>query len=192
MRLDALTKELMPAVSAATDPRAKLEVMGEYIYKQWGFADRSALPADVFVSFADVLAKKHWKCFGNSVIYIALGERIGLPFEWISGRGHVCLQLKGTNLFVETTDGGKIHDGKEYLAKYLPFPCLDPNEYKAVPAREAVAVLLTQTGGAALAQGKADLGLSSFKHALEFDPTPEAAARLAEKIRSGLPDVARQ
>lgn len=25
----------------------------------------------------------------------------------------------GTNLFVETTDGGKVHEGKEYLAEYI-------------------------------------------------------------------------
>jgi len=187
-RLDALAQELQPAVEQAVDPREKLAVMGEFIYKRWGFADRSALPADVFVSFADVLDKKQWNCFGLSVLYIALGERIGLPFELVSGRGHVCVQLMGTNLFVETTDGGKVNEGKEYLAEYLPFPCIDPAQYKAVSAREAVAVLLTQTGGAVLAQGKADLGLACFKHALEFDPKhAEAHAALGFFYAQGGP-----
>lgn len=187
-RLDVLAQEFQPVVEQAADPRAKLAVMGEYIYKRWGFADRSALPADVFVSFADVLDKKQWNCFGLSVLYIALGERIGLPFELVSGRGHVFVQLKATNYFVETTDGGKVHEGKEYLAEYLPFPCLTVDEYKPVSAREAIAVLLTQTGGAVLAQGKAELGLSCFQHALEFDPKhAEAHAALGFFYAQGGP-----
>lgn len=169
-KLDALAKELQPAIERVTDPREKLAVTGEHIYKRWAFADRSAMPADVFVSFADVLEKKQWNCFGLSVLYIALGERIGLPFELVSGRGHVCVQLKGANLFVETTDGGRVHEGKEYLTQYLPFPCVEPNEYNAASPREAIAVLLTQTGGAVLAQGKSELALACVQHALEFDP----------------------
>lgn len=82
-RLDVLAHELQPAVEQSADPRGKLAVMGQYIYKRWGFTRMSsALPADVFVSFADVLDKKQWNCFGLSVLYIALGERMAFPVDW--------------------------------------------------------------------------------------------------------------
>ena len=104
-----------------------------------------------------------------SVLYIAPGERVGFAFEMVSGRGHALIHCTGTPYYIETTQRGRVYENIDYVAEYLPFPCLDPSEYKLVDAREAVAVLLTQTGGAILAQGKSGLARSCFQHALEFD-----------------------
>jgi regulator of sirC expression with transglutaminase-like and TPR domain len=131
--LNALVSEMGPAFTAATNPKAKLEVMEEYIYRRWGFADRNSLPADVFVSFVDVLDKRQWNCFGMSVLYIALGDRLGVPLELVSGRGHVLVHCPNTPYFIETTQRGRVYDSIDYLGGYLPFPCLNPRDYRPSP-----------------------------------------------------------
>lgn len=168
-RLDALASELRDATATEAGAKDKLAVMANVVYKRWGFADRKTLPANRFVSFADVLDRRQWNCFGMSVLYVALGERIGLPLQMVSGRGHALVYSADANAYIETTESGRIYENTDYLRSLLPFPCLDPKAYRPIPAREAVAVLLTQTGAAFAAQDNLGTALSCFKHALEFD-----------------------
>lgn len=178
-RLNTLASEMKLATAAARTEKGRLDAMAEVVYDRWGFANNVSLPADVFASFADVLDKRQWNCFSMSMLYIALGERIGLPFDLVSGRGHVFVRCSGTSLYVETTQRGKVYESLDYLETYLPFPCVKPEEYVPVTKREAVAVLLTQTGGAVLALGKAELAHACFQYALQFDPNhAEAHAAL--------------
>jgi len=168
-RLDAMASELRVALAQAENTREKLERMAEIIYGKWGFADSKTLPADVYVSFADVLDKKQWNCFGMSMLYLALGERVGLPMAMVAGRGHALVRTEGDVLYVETTQRGNIHESTAYLADYLPYPCTEPAEYVAVPSRTAIAVSLTQTGAALAARGNMPVAELCFRHALEYD-----------------------
>lgn len=193
-RLDALAAELKPALAKASTPREQLETMRQVIFDRWGFGDGRVLPPDVFVSFTDVLEKRQWNCFGLTLLYVALGERMDLPLAMVSGRGHALVHLRNSPFFVETTQKGAVHDDKNYLATYLPYPCTDPREYTLQSDRETVAVLLTQTGVALEAQARYIAAKSCYSHALRFDPIhAEALAALGfHEFRAGAADRAEE
>ncbi|MCL4694313.1 MAG: tetratricopeptide repeat protein [Candidatus Hydrogenedentes bacterium] len=179
-KLDGLADELKARLASRTDSNSQLRMMAAVIYLDWGFGRSEVVAPDVFVGFNEVLDQQQWNCFGLTILYITLGERSGIPLRMVAGRGHVFVECDGSPpLYVETTDKGEVHDSKDYLTSYLPFPCVRPEDYRALDKKETVAVVLTQTALAIQHRGNLDLARSYYSMALEFD------ARSAE-AHSGL------
>ncbi|MBI5091951.1 MAG: tetratricopeptide repeat protein [Candidatus Hydrogenedentes bacterium] len=170
-QMDALASELKPRLLSAPDPQAKLRVMAEAIYGKWGFAAQAVLPPTVFTGLDDVLDKRHWNCFGMTLLYLGLGERLGLPLRMVSGRGHAFVEWNApAPLYIETTQQGRAYGNKDYLKSYLPFPCVDPNDYAALDARQAIAVITVQIALTLQDKGQYPQAAAYYDCALRFDP----------------------
>ena len=175
-QLDALVADLKPALSGAATPEAKLRVMAERVYQNWGFGRQAVAPADVYTGLDDVIDKKRWNCFGMSLLYLSLGERVGIPLRMVAGRGHALVQWNGPEpLFVETTQSGRVYPSKDYLKTYLPFPCVNPADYTALDTRQALAVIVLQTALAFQNQKQFETARASYEVALQFDPRQSEA-----------------
>lgn len=169
--LQKLAQEAATGLGQVEGDAAKLEVLAKLIYGRWHFADSDALPPEVYVGFHEVLDQRQWNCFGMTVLYIALGEHLGIPLKMVSGRGHVFVALaREPALYVETTLQGKVFPSKNYLERYLPFPCLNPDEYRVLDAKQTVSVLLSQTALALQHQEQLSQALPCFQLAVKFDP----------------------
>jgi tetratricopeptide (TPR) repeat protein len=170
-KLDGLAEEVKSRLATRTDPKSQLRMMGAVIYLDWGFGRSEVVAPDVFVGFNEVLDQQQWNCFGLSILYITLGERLGIPLRMVAGHGHVFVEYDGSPpLYVETTDKGRIHESKDYLTTYLPFPCVRPEEYRSLDHKQTVAVVLSQTALAVQHRGNSVLAQQFFSLALEFDP----------------------
>jgi len=169
-KLDGLADEVKSRLATRTDPKSQLRMMGAVIFLDWGFGRSDVVAPDVFVGFNEVLDQQQWNCFGLSILYITLGERLGIPLRMVAGHGHVFVEFDGTPpLYIETTDKGRIHESKDYLTTYLPFPCVRPEEYRSLDHKQTVAVVLSQTALAVQHRGNAVLARQYFTLALEFD-----------------------
>jgi tetratricopeptide (TPR) repeat protein len=170
-KLDGLAEEVKSRIATRTDPKSQLRMMGAVIFLDWGFGRSDVVAPDVFVGFNEVLDQQQWNCFGLSILYITLGERLGIPLRMVAGHGHVFVEYDGAPpLYVETTDKGRIHENKDYLTSYLPFPCVRPEDYRSLDHKQTVAVVLSQTALAVQHRGNAVLAQQFFTLALEFDP----------------------
>lgn len=170
--LDALAGEAGDRLKRATTPRQQLDLLGAFLYDERKFADRDALPADVFVGLDEVLDKRQWNCLGLALLYVLLGERTGLPLQMVTGPGHALVgyEKDGERLFVETTDRGKVHETLDYLRTYLPYPCATPDRFKILNSREALATIMTQSAAAAYQSGAGRQALAVLNEALGIDP----------------------
>lgn len=179
--LDGLARGLRRELGRLSDPRERLASMATYLFRTQGFADSESVSPTVYVGFDEVLDKRQWNCVAMSALYVALGERIGMPLRLVSGPGHVLVMHAGdAELYVETTQRGRIHPSKAYLREYLPFPNTDPDDYAALETPGAIAVVVTQAALAQQESGRMALARTLFEAALTFDPGhAEAAAGIA-------------
>jgi len=169
-QVDRLARELRTSLAPHRAPEARLRTMAQVVYGDWGYAARDVLPPGVFVGFNEVLERRQWNCLGLTVLYIALGQRVGMPMRMVSGPGHVFVEYIGPPaLHVETTDHGRVHARKDYLTGYLPFPHMELDDYVALNAKRTVAVILSQTALAVQNRGRAGLARQYYEMALRFD-----------------------
>lgn len=189
--LDTLSREAADRMKGTTTPRKKLEALGTFLYDEKGFADRDALPADVFVGLDEVLDKRQWNCLGLALLYVLLGERTGLPLKMVTGPGHALVSFdeNGTKLFIETTDRGKIYESLDYLRTYLPYPCATPDRFKVNSPSEALATVMTESTAAAYQSGAGRQALAVLNDALSVDPNHAEAWVAIGTIHMGAGDA---
>lgn len=172
-RLAAMGAELGPVLARQSNGQRRLEAMGEYLYGVQGYGAHDVLPATAFVRFDEVIDKKQWNCVGLSLLYVALGERLELPLRLVSGPGHVLVQYdEGANaLYIETTQGGRVFRNKDYVLEYLPFPCLELDEFRALDKSESLSMLLLQLANVRIEGGAMGEAMTLCQRALAFNGT---------------------
>ncbi len=170
-QLDQLAAEARVQLQSVTAAVDATNILSNYLYNGLGYANSAVLSADVFVGLDQVLEGRQWNCVGMSLLYVALGDRLGIPLQMVAGYGHVFVAYTGTATFyLETTASGRLEATRDYLREYLPFPCTDPTSYVALNPRESVALCLTQMGLAMQRDGRIELARTLFNLALEFSP----------------------
>lgn len=192
-RLNGLARGLRGELGRSPDPRERLASMATFLFRSQGFADRENVAPTVYVGFDEVLDKTQWNCVAMSALYVALGERAGMPLRLVSGPGHVFVMYAGTpTLYIETTQRGRIHPSTEYLRDYLPFPNTNPDDFVPLETSQAIAVVVTQAALAQQQAGKSALARSLLDAALAYDPDhAEAVAGIAfQELAVGRLDAA--
>ncbi len=170
-QLDEMAAELKTPLGNALTSLDNVNTLSEYIFNFRGYANSTVLPADIFVGLDQVIDGQQWNCVGMSVLYVTLGQRVGIPLRLVAGRGHVLVAFSGnTTFYAETTLGGRLEPDRTYLRDYLPFPCVDPASYEALDERGAIALCLTQMGLAVQQEERVQLATTLFELALEFSP----------------------
>lgn len=108
-------KKLMPNQMA-------IEVINEYLYNKLGFetVETADDPDDLFLH--TVLDKRRGYCLSLSVLYLSIGERIGMPLYGVVVPGHFFVRYDdGKNKYnIETTSKGGIAPDKHYIDKFKP------------------------------------------------------------------------
>ncbi len=192
-KLSELTDRVRNRVGAARTPMEVAAAMAAFFYAEEGFADSTVQTAEVFVGLDQVLDKKQWNCVGMTLLYCAVGKRLGYPIQVVAGHGHVFATWNGDPaFFIETTAQGGLQPTKDYLLQYLPFPCVTPNTYSVLDERGAIAMTLSQMGLAMQKQQRTQLAGSLFELALQFSNyyAEAYAGRGFLRVEGGDPDGA--
>lgn len=118
--LDAMAARIADSVPAGAAPDRLAVALRRAIVTDLGFVGDPGRPAEPEDSYLDrVLQRKRGLPILLSVVWILLGQRLGLPIRGVNFPGHflVCVDAPGARVFVDPFHGGAIRDGGDLLAR---------------------------------------------------------------------------
>lgn len=120
--LDRMAYEIQARISekkVGNSYRA-VEVMNDYLFGELGFTavKEATDPNDLFLH--SVIDNRRGYCLSLSILYLALGERLGLPLYGVVVPGHFFVRYDAgkVRLNIETTSGGNFADDEHYIKQF--------------------------------------------------------------------------
>jgi tetratricopeptide (TPR) repeat protein len=102
---------------------AAIQVINDYLYKDLKFKaiDKADDPEDLFLH--SVLDRKQGYCLSLSVLYLSVGERLGLPLYGVVVPGHFFVRfddsgVSGQRFNIEATSKGGYITDEDYIRKF--------------------------------------------------------------------------
>lgn len=173
-QLARMAQELSGRLQGVDGPQNIIGVLNEYIYENQKFrVDRSRL----FESTVDellltrVLDEKKGYCLSLSLLYLALAERLDLPFRGVMVPGHFFVRYRdgGQGVNIETTSAGDHYDDSYYQRFYLK-NFNDGVSLKDLTKKEVIAVYLSNLANAYKLQGHHVKAQEMFKLVMKVIP----------------------
>ena len=97
-----------------------IPVINEYLFDELGFESVSdaSEPNDLFMH--SVMDRKRGYCLSLSILYLSVGERLGLPLYGVVVPGHFFVRYDDGRVHfnIETTDKGGYADDEHYINKF--------------------------------------------------------------------------
>lgn len=173
-QLDAMAYELRERIQDPTDRNRVAATMADYIFNEKGFvADLDPYDEDFLLHV--LLETKHGRCSALVALYIALAERLDLPFQSVCIPEHIYIHwpasANGEALNIETTQDGVIladnvyveRGGGEFSEKGKKF-YLQPQS-----KRQTLAVLLSPLGSALREKERYDEAITACQLAISIN-----------------------
>ena len=116
---DEMAARCRELISEPSSNREKCRVMNRVLFHEWGFRGNVEQYTDPMNSFIDkVLVRRKGIPLSLSVLYLLVGERLGLPLEPVGLPGHflVGCYADETPFFIDPFDQGLFRDADEVFA----------------------------------------------------------------------------
>lgn len=149
-----------------------IPVMNEYLFGEQGFTsvDNADNPEDLFLH--TVLDKKRGYCLSLSVLYLAVGERLGMPLYGVVVPGHFFVRYDdGTKRYnIETTSKGAIVEDQHYIDKFKP-PHRDTTLYmKNLTPKQTLGCFFNNLGNSYMDVGDIEKAFEVLQKAVQINP----------------------
>ena len=170
IELSRLAERVRPALASATTGEQVVESFNRVLLREEGFAyDRVAGDPENFL-LASVLSRKKGNCLGLSMLYLALAERLSVPFRGVCVPTHCFVRYegKGGARNVEFASRGEDWRDERYRRQFRvganrPYlRSLDGNEF--------LGVFLKSLGAAYSKKGRDEEALRLYADAIRFFP----------------------
>jgi len=173
--MSRLADRLRPSVAAADGGAGVVDAFRRILLQEEGFAyDRAAGNPENYL-LDTVLARRRGNCLGLSLLWLALAERLDVPFRGVYVPGHCFVRYEGegARVNVEFTEGGAAWEDERYRREFR----LSPGRpyLRSLSAPETVGVFLKSLGAAYSRNGHEEEALRLYEEAALLYP--------------GLPDV---
>jgi regulator of sirC expression with transglutaminase-like and TPR domain len=116
---DEMAARCRELISEPSTNREKCRVMNRVLFHEWGFRGNVEQYTDPMNSFIDkVLVRRKGIPLSLSVLYLLVGERLGMPLEAVGLPGHflVGCYADETPFFIDPFDQGLFRDADEVFA----------------------------------------------------------------------------
>jgi len=168
-RLRAIVRRAAAAAAKGETARERARLLAAHLFEREGFAAGEPFAIDA------VLDRKRGNCLGLSVVCFCAARQAGLPVHLVTAPKHVLIQIgKGRDRFyVETTQGGRIHDDLGYLREHLGLAQMDEAggiHLRPLAAPQAAGVLYAELGRAFRDAGKFAEAIPHYTRAAELNP----------------------
>ncbi len=151
-----------------------IPVINEYLFKELRFkAVKEAVdPKDLFLH--SVLDRKRGYCLSLSVLYLSIGERLGMPLYGVVVPGHFFVRYDDgrTRFNIETTSNGGTGTDKHYIKKFEVPEGDDYSIYmENLDKRQTLACFFNNLGNTYSDSGDLDSALTALERAVEINPS---------------------
>ena len=150
-----------------------IPVINEYLFDELGFQSLSEAndPNDLFLH--TVLEKKRGYCLSLSILYLSLGERLGLPVYGVVVPGHFFVRYddKRVRFNIETTSKGRNAPDKHYINKFKVPTGKDNIYMKNLNKIQTLGCFFNNLGNSYSDIGNIESALLALERAVEINPT---------------------
>ncbi|MFC1676146.1 tetratricopeptide repeat protein [Planctomycetota bacterium] len=151
-----------------------IPVINEYLFKELGFkAVKEAIdPQDLFLH--SVLDRKQGYCLSLSVLYLSIGERLGMKLYGVVVPGHFFVRYDDgrTRFNIETTGNGGTGTDEHYIEKFEVPQGDDYSVYmENLDKRQTLACFFNNLGNTYSDCGELDSALTALERAVEINPS---------------------
>ncbi len=183
-KLDDMTVEIrnrLKAKNLMPDYKA-IPIINKYLFDELGFKSVSEAnnPNDLFLH--SVLDSREGYCLSLSVLYLSIGERLGMPLYGVVVPGHFFVRYDDgrTRFNIETTCGGGQADDAHYIKKFkVPRDDTDSIYMKNLTNRQTLGCFFNNLGNSYKDVGNTASALKALETAVEINPSlPESRANL--------------
>ncbi len=119
-RLDLMADEVRAHLASAPDPHAVVELLNRYLFQELGFDGNRAHYYDPRNSYLnDVIDRRLGLPITLSVVYLAVGTRLGLPVYGVGLPGHFIVKYEDdkTRILVDPFNRGEVLDAAAVEAR---------------------------------------------------------------------------
>jgi len=154
------------------DHRA-IPVINQYLFQELGFKpiSHASDPDDLFLH--SVMDRRQGYCLSLSILYLAIGERLGLSLHGVVVPGHFFVRYeKGRMRFnIETTSGGASPTDEHYCKRF-GVPDNSPNSIymKNLTKRQTIGCFFNNLGNVYSEIGDMDTALVALERAAAINP----------------------
>lgn len=120
--LDLMALQVRARLGQKFTPERAIKELNCYVFEEMEFRfpphSCYAKDIDLYSFLPSVIESRRGVCLGVSILYLCLGQRLGIPLEIITPPGHIYVRYNdGTKIInIETTARGIHLDSEEYLA----------------------------------------------------------------------------
>ena len=147
-------------------------VINKYLFDELGFESISEAsnPDDLFLH--SVLDKKQGYCLSLSILYLSLGERLGLPLYGVVVPGHFLVRYDDgrVRFNIETTSKGGTAPDEHYINKFK-VPENDSIYMTNLNKMQTLGCFFNNLGNSYNEVGNIDSALLALERAVETNPT---------------------
>ena len=165
-RFDRLAEEVRPRIERAKTGEEKVERLGEFIFREKRFPAKKE--SYLFDRLGlHVFRNEGGNCQPLTLLYLALGDRLDLPFVAVHGCGHVLVYYEGENsaFYVETASDGEIIRTLTEVSQSAP-----GKTFRHLDRRQKLAELLFGLTSRFHPEKRFDLEMKLLRQALEIYP----------------------
>jgi len=170
-----------------------IEDINAVVFGEFKFEREIESTASRFFQLSSVLGDRRGSCLGLGALYLAIGERIGVPLDGILLPGHFFVRTRGPGRHnVELLRRGETMPDEWYRKKYGPWPDTDSAYFRPVTVSELGAIHWYNRGNDLRAAGDIDAAERAYARAAqEFPGFAEAYANLgaAEQRRGAFAEA---
>jgi tetratricopeptide (TPR) repeat protein len=150
------------------------------VFGEFGFQREIESTASRFFQLSSVLGDRRGSCLGLGALYLAIGERIGVPLDGILLPGHFFVRTRGPGGHnVELLRRGEAMPDEWYRKKYRPWPENRSAYFRPVTVSELGSIHWYNRGNDLRAAGDLGAAEQAFARAAqEFPGFAEAHASL--------------
>ncbi len=175
-RLDDMAYEIRRRIDKQklqNSPKA-VNIINEYLYNELGFKSvtEASDANDLFLN--SVMDRKKGYCLSLSFLYLAIGERVGLPLYGVVVPGHFFVRYdNGSVRFnIETTSGGGYQDDEAYRKKFnVPQGANDSIYLKNLNKLQSIGCLFNNLGNVYSQAGNTAAALKALESAVRINPS---------------------